>query len=365
MPRQLLSVVVALCVVMSVCGARDRRSGRHDRSRSDKYRSDKYRSDKYRRPDSGSPSSSVTVIKPLVGYNSVVERGKFFAATGKDSELNEKEFEANRSKEDGFVRKTDSWSAIRRYDKDSNGTIDWFEADEYRRSQYRRSSAGSSSEAASTTKTPAGTSSASERSKFFAAAGKDNELSETEFNAGRSKGTGFVRKTDNWAALLRHDRNSNKTIDWFEAAAYRRSQNKPPKQLQTTSGRTSASTSTEATYGGHRYKVIRKRISWEAAAQECKALGGHLVTIGSPGEMAFLRKLAGSSRLWVGATDRSREGHWVWVVGGSVPQGKTLWASGEPNGGKSCNYASITSRGLFDSSSPYASVSGMICELAK
>ena len=29
----------------------------------------------------------------------------------------------------GFVRKTDGWAAMARFDKDKNRTIDWFEAD--------------------------------------------------------------------------------------------------------------------------------------------------------------------------------------------------------------------------------------------
>ena len=67
-------------------------------------------------------------------YNPVAERIRFFAAAGKDSELDAGEFTANRGKPDGFIRKTESWSAMLRFDKDKSKTIDWFEADAYRRS---------------------------------------------------------------------------------------------------------------------------------------------------------------------------------------------------------------------------------------
>jgi len=73
-----------------------------------------------------------TASKPK--YNPVLERAKFFKAAGKDSELDNKEFAVDQGKAGGFVRKTDSWGAISKYDKNSNKTIDWFEADAFRRS---------------------------------------------------------------------------------------------------------------------------------------------------------------------------------------------------------------------------------------
>lgn len=112
----------------------------------------------------------------------------------------------------------------------------------------------------------------------------------------------------------------------------------------------------------HHYKKILMRTSWADAGKECEALGGHLVTIESMAELAFIKKLAGSNRVWVGASDAASEGRWVWITGKSVPRLGGVWASGEPNGGSSCNYGSITSSGMYDSPSPYASVVGLICE---
>lgn len=63
----------------------------------------------------------------------------------------------------------------------------------------------------------------SERGRFFAAAGVDNELSAEEFAACQAKADKpFARSFDRWDDLLRYDRNGNKTLDWFEADAYRR-----------------------------------------------------------------------------------------------------------------------------------------------
>ncbi len=63
---------------------------------------------------------------------------------------------------------------------------------------------------------------AAERVRFFQAAGVDNELTEKEFHANKAKPKPFARKFDRWELMLRFDKNSNKTIDWFEADAYRR-----------------------------------------------------------------------------------------------------------------------------------------------
>jgi len=60
-----------------------------------------------------------------------------------------------------------------------------------------------------------------ERSRFLRAAGADNELTGEEFASDAKRPGGFVRKFDRWEGLRAHDRNANKTIDWFEAKAYR------------------------------------------------------------------------------------------------------------------------------------------------
>jgi len=59
-----------------------------------------------------------------------------------------------------------------------------------------------------------------ERQLFLAAAGVDGELTETEFKAHTGK-KGFVRRFDRWERIIAFDKDGNKTIDWFEADAYR------------------------------------------------------------------------------------------------------------------------------------------------
>ena len=63
---------------------------------------------------------------------------------------------------------------------------------------------------------------AAERVKFLKAAGVDNELGGKEFEADKAREGGFVRAFDTWRGIVAFDENGNKTIDWFEADAYRR-----------------------------------------------------------------------------------------------------------------------------------------------
>ena len=95
-------------------------------------------------PAEAKPAKKAPAKKPA--YDPVAERAKFFKIAGKDTEVDAKEFAAALAKVgdkgEGFVRKTDKWSALLKYDKNKNSKIDWFEADAYRRSlrSGRRSS---------------------------------------------------------------------------------------------------------------------------------------------------------------------------------------------------------------------------------
>ena len=56
---------------------------------------------------------------PVDPYEATGERAKFFKAAGKDSELDQKECEANRKVKDGFVRKFDRWETYREVVRES------------------------------------------------------------------------------------------------------------------------------------------------------------------------------------------------------------------------------------------------------
>ena len=68
-------------------------------------------------------------------------------------------------------------------------------------------------------------------------------------------------------------------------------------------------------YGGHRYLFVRNRLSAADAKQFCARLGGHLVTITSESENAFLRRIVPA-----GASCR---------IGLVVVNGKPQWVTGE------------------------------------
>jgi len=66
-------------------------------------------------------------------YNTAAERTRFFRAAGVDNELTAKEAEANRTADQPFVRVFDHWEIMRRYDKNRDAQLDWFEANAYRK----------------------------------------------------------------------------------------------------------------------------------------------------------------------------------------------------------------------------------------
>ena len=72
-------------------------------------------------------------------------------------------------------------------------------------------------------------------------------------------------------------------------------------------------------FQGHEYKLFTDAKSWNAAQAACAALGGHLVTIESPEENAFVRQLAGGAVVWIGFTDSAvwgaTEGDWELITG--------------------------------------------------
>ena len=83
-------------------------------------------------------------------------------------------------------------------------------------------------------------------------------------------------------------------------------------------------------YEGHYYKMYNESASWEDAATACEELGGHLATITSAEEQAFLSDYiynAGKYCYWIGG--HKVDGVWQWVNG--EPMEYTNWSMGEPN----------------------------------
>jgi len=82
------------------------------------------------------PANSASVPDLCKGavdpYEQGSERDRCLAACGKDNELDETEFQADKGKEKSFVRSFDRWESMLVFDKNGNKKLDWFEADAYR-----------------------------------------------------------------------------------------------------------------------------------------------------------------------------------------------------------------------------------------
>jgi hypothetical protein len=100
-------------------------------------------------------------------------------------------------------------------------------------------------------------------------------------------------------------------------------------------------------YDGHFYLITDSSMTWSDAEAYAQSLGGHLVTINDASEQDWIYQTftSLSSSIWIGLTDEASEGTWVWSSSEAVSY--TNWASGEPNGGTSYNYARISSNGQW------------------
>ena len=77
-------------------------------------------------------------------------------------------------------------------------------------------------------------------------------------------------------------------------------------------------------FNGHEYKLFPNVVSWTTAETNSKAEGGHLVTITSPEENAFVKSLIASySTSWIGFTDSGSEGDCPKGPSAHIPSGKT------------------------------------------
>ena len=88
---------------------------------------------------------------------------------------------------------------------------------------------------------------------------------------------------------------------------------------------------TAVEWNGHYYNIYNEPMSWTAAESACEALDGHLVTITSADEQAFIRSALEDDGLqkkhyWIGGTDRDNVGEWKWVTG--EPFTYTNWDPG-------------------------------------
>jgi hypothetical protein len=63
------------------------------------------------------------------------------------------------------------------------------------------------------------------------------------------------------------------------------------------------------------YALIADAAPWHVAKRQCERMGGHLVTIESAEEEAFVLERFRKSEFWIGAGDGALEGTFVWLSG--------------------------------------------------
>ncbi len=107
----------------------------------------------------------------------------------------------------------------------------------------------------------------------------------------------------------------------------------------------SATWTLESGGNGHTYTVTPSRMNWDTAEAYAISLGGHLVSINSPAEQAFieatfLQGVDDRSVLWIGLNDVAVEGSFIWTTGEAVTF--TNWDPvGEPNNFGNEDYTAI------------------------
>ncbi|KAL3861690.1 hypothetical protein ACJMK2_007714 [Sinanodonta woodiana] len=90
------------------------------------------------------------------------------------------------------------------------------------------------------------------------------------------------------------------------------------------------------TYGDMCYLFINSEKTWVDAQNDCSRRGGNLITIQTAGIQTFVERNLQAlnwkrNGLWIGANDRHREWHWMWVTGEAVSSGYRKWAPDQPS----------------------------------
>uniref|UniRef100_Q3ART7 C-type lectin n=1 Tax=Chlorobium chlorochromatii (strain CaD3) TaxID=340177 RepID=Q3ART7_CHLCH len=99
------------------------------------------------------------------------------------------------------------------------------------------------------------------------------------------------------------------------------------------------------TFGEHTYLLSSSNMTWSAAKTYAESLGGHLVTIETAEEQAWINELLGSSTSWIGIYDAADNGTWV-LLDGTQPT-YTNWEASQPSTWDNYNYGHINYNQLW------------------
>lgn len=128
-------------------------------------------------------------------------------------------------------------------------------------------------------------------------------------------------------------------------------------------------------FNGSRYALFEMNMSWDDCKAYCESLGGHLATITSAEEQAFLNSTVlphgNKNTYYIGLTRANAFSNWHWITGEPVTYYN--WDSGEPNYDNEHwvhIYRRIKTRGKWNNTQNYVSgtweystyMAGCICE---
>ena len=134
---------------------------------------------------------------------------------------------------------------------------------------------------------------------------------------------------------------------------------------------TQQGTAERLAYNGHEYQRVDTNQSFAQAQSHCESLSGHLATIASADENAFVYNNfvkgtgpAGENYMKLGGSDAAQEGVWAWITGEAW--GYANWYPGSPDGGTTENYVHMANTGQWvdwlDTSYSAPSGTPSICE---
>jgi len=112
-------------------------------------------------------------------------------------------------------------------------------------------------------------------------------------------------------------------------------------------------------FNGKAYSVTPSAMSWQAAEDLARSLGGHLVVVNSIAENTWIQQnYSGYGTVWIGLTDQEVEGTFKWVDG--TPLKFTNWSSGEPNDASGEDFGTMLTGGTWNDNKTSASFRGVM-----
>ena len=120
---------------------------------------------------------------------------------------------------------------------------------------------------------------------------------------------------------------------------------------------------TTSTFNGHRYQYYENaNLTWTEAREMCRSMGGHLVTITSAEEQAFIESQYPGTTGWIGAY--GDEHGWAWVTGEAWDY--TCWSPENPDNAAGTEWFGHLWNGMkwndLDNDDPRNAQAGFYCE---